>query len=484
MNIKTKNNKIKISQNSGFSLVEVILAIAVFVTMTTAIIYASIDAYESHRQGEERIYATMLAEEGLEASRNIRDSGWDNLTSGNHGLTQTENAWNFISESDIDESNRYTRQINISALDNDRKLITSTVSWEFKPGRTDSIILTSYLFNTTKNTPTAPNWDDPKIFGSTANGNNLAPNDVFVSGDYAYVVTNNASSGNEFFIYNISDVNSPQLINSYNVGSTVNAVFVVGNYAYLATSSNTMEIVVLKINNPQNITQVSTVNAPNNADATDIFVLDRYVYFTTTNNSSNREFYIYDAINPESMPSSYTGRTEIGVNALTLSVSGNFAYIGTSSSSAELRAINITNKSNPTLVGSYNYSGSALISDIFSSGTNIYVTTANSGSYPECFIISANISNPNSVSFSLSGSYDVGSAVNGIFADIANNQIFLATQDNKREFLELDISDIAHIKEKAKIDLHNQATAITFNGSYVFEVTLDNSQGLVIIGPQ
>jgi hypothetical protein len=72
--------------------------------------------------------------------------------------------------------------------------------------------------------------------------------------------------------------------------------------------------------------------------------MNNYVYLTTNNNSSNREFYIYDAINTESMPASYTGRTEIGVNTLTLSVSGNFAYVGTSSSTAELRAINITNK--------------------------------------------------------------------------------------------------------------------------------------------
>jgi len=245
-----------------------------------------------------------------------------------------------------------------------------------------------------------------------------------------------------------------------------------------------MEIVVLKINNPQNITRVSTVNTPNNSNATDIFVLDRYIYLTTNNNSSNREFYIYDAINPESIPASYTGRTEIGVNALTLSVSGNFAYVGTSSSSAELRAINITNKSNPTLVGSYNYSGSALVSNVFSSGTNIYIATANSGSYPECLIVEANISNPNNVTFSQTGSYEVGSAVNGIYADTANNQIFLATQDNSREFLELDISNISNISEKAKINLQNQGREITFNGSYVFEITSNNSQGLIIIGPK
>jgi DNA polymerase III sliding clamp (beta) subunit (PCNA family) len=74
--------------------------------------------------------------------------------------------------------------------------------------------------------------------------------------------------------------------------------------------------------------------------------------------------------------------------------------------------------------------------------------------------------------------------VNGIYADTANNQIFLATQDSTREFLELNMSDISHIEEKAKINLQNQGQAITFNGSYVFEVTSDNSQGLVIIGPK
>lgn len=58
--------------------------------------------------------ATLLAEEGLEAVRNIRDAGFANLTEGPHGLATTSNQWNFSGTSDT--TGIYTRQITVTAV--------------------------------------------------------------------------------------------------------------------------------------------------------------------------------------------------------------------------------------------------------------------------------------------------------------------------------------------------------------------------------
>lgn len=132
--------------NNGFSLVEILLSVSLFSFVITALVGAFIYGQESTAISGTRSRAIFLAEEGLEASRNIRDNNFADLTAGGHGLAISENN-NRTFSGTSDATDIFTRQIAISAIDANRKQVISTVTWRQTPQRSGSISLTTYLTN-------------------------------------------------------------------------------------------------------------------------------------------------------------------------------------------------------------------------------------------------------------------------------------------------------------------------------------------------
>ena len=149
-----KKARLPISNHSGFSLVEVLLAVSVFGLLVTGLVGGLIYGQQSTAIAGMRSRAAMLADEGLEAVRNIRDENFSNLTDGTYGLTTTGNQWNLSGTSDTTDI--FTRQIVISAVDANRKQLTSTISWQQNPQRAGQIQLVTYPTNwrATVSTPT------------------------------------------------------------------------------------------------------------------------------------------------------------------------------------------------------------------------------------------------------------------------------------------------------------------------------------------
>jgi Tfp pilus assembly protein PilV len=136
-------------QKSGLSLVEVLLALVIFTGTFMAITGLVIDAGKTMRQGSERTKAIMLAKEGLEAARSIRDDDFDNLTIGTHGIALAGNTWTFSGASDTQD--QFTRTVAVSTpivtgIETvDIAQIDSTVTWAISPVRNGTITLTDYL---------------------------------------------------------------------------------------------------------------------------------------------------------------------------------------------------------------------------------------------------------------------------------------------------------------------------------------------------
>lgn len=136
---------------AGFSLVEVLLAVSVFGLLVTALVGGLIFGQQSTAIAGARSRATLLAEEGLEAARNIRDAGFANLPTGTYGLAASGNQWSFIPTSDTTDI--FTRSLAVSVVDADRMQIVSTVTWPQNPQRAGTVVLTTYLTNWSKSTP-------------------------------------------------------------------------------------------------------------------------------------------------------------------------------------------------------------------------------------------------------------------------------------------------------------------------------------------
>jgi Tfp pilus assembly protein PilV len=136
---------IRDNHQKGFSLVEALLASALLSIVVTTFTLAIIYGQESTVVAGGISRATLLAQEGLEATRNIRDESFSNLFDGSYGLAVSNNQWVFSGNSDTTDG--FVRQISISTVDDNRKLITSTVTWQQTPQRAGNIVLTTYLNN-------------------------------------------------------------------------------------------------------------------------------------------------------------------------------------------------------------------------------------------------------------------------------------------------------------------------------------------------
>lgn len=145
-------NKLHIRNKQGFSLVEALLTLSIFALMVTSFVGAIFYGQESAVISGISSQATSLAEEGLEAVRNIRDDDFSNLTNGIHGLSFSGGQWSFSGSFDSIDS--FSRSIEINEVDQNTKLATSVVSWSYGLARSGEVSISTELSNWRKYNPT------------------------------------------------------------------------------------------------------------------------------------------------------------------------------------------------------------------------------------------------------------------------------------------------------------------------------------------
>ena len=147
--------------NSGFSILEVLIAIALLAIIASGSVVAVVGSFSSIRLGKEKSLANLLAYEGIEAATSIRNQNWSNLTNGDHGLIKVSSVWTFSSTLDT-YNNKFNRVVAVNdvyrdtngsiidsggTLDPDTKKVISTVNWYFTSARQNQVTVTKYLTN-------------------------------------------------------------------------------------------------------------------------------------------------------------------------------------------------------------------------------------------------------------------------------------------------------------------------------------------------
>ncbi len=140
--------------------------------MITAIVGALIVGQESVRVSGERARALFFAEEGLEATRNIRDNNFTNLVDGTHGFVLAANQWTLSGNSNTTDG--FTRAVTISPIDTKTKTVASTVSWQQTLQRTGTVTLTTRLTNWQALTATQADQIVIDVSGATIGGSGSA----------------------------------------------------------------------------------------------------------------------------------------------------------------------------------------------------------------------------------------------------------------------------------------------------------------------
>ena len=132
----------------GQSLIEIIFAISVFVIGVVTIGYLTIDSFTSMQRVTDSVQARLLAAEGIEALVSIRDAGFENIEVGTYGLLFDAGFWTLTPTAD--EKGKFTRTIDIQAVDEDVVEVTSLVTWNVFGGRERSVSYDTLLSNWTQ----------------------------------------------------------------------------------------------------------------------------------------------------------------------------------------------------------------------------------------------------------------------------------------------------------------------------------------------
>ncbi len=132
-------------QDKGFSLVEILLAAALFALTISVFVGAIIYGLDTAVMAGQQARAVELAQEGLEAARNIRDGNFNNLRDGNFGLVVQNGVWVLAGGPDI--TGIFSRQITIAPVVNSTSTqdVTVTVTWPENLQRDGSVSLESWL---------------------------------------------------------------------------------------------------------------------------------------------------------------------------------------------------------------------------------------------------------------------------------------------------------------------------------------------------
>jgi len=157
------------NQNKGFTLMEVIIAIAIIITALISTIALISFSTTSIRLNKSKIIATGLAQEGLEIVKNIRDNNWLNYrrTVANWRIGLETGDWrvqynmgNLLSFQSIplklDSNSFYQynsgsntpfgRRINIEHINDDQIKVTAVVTW-IEGGRNQSVSAETRYYN-------------------------------------------------------------------------------------------------------------------------------------------------------------------------------------------------------------------------------------------------------------------------------------------------------------------------------------------------
>lgn len=410
----------------GFSVVEVLLAASIFSLIVTALVGAFLYGQEASALAGARARASMLADEGLEASRSIRDGAFTNLVDGAHGLAISGGVWTYSGTQDV--AGQFTRSVAVSTVDASTKELTSTVTWQQNAQRTGTAIATTRLTNWAA--AVAASWTDPNSLAGSLNfsGNNAGLK-IAHQGNYVYVVRNGGTPN--FLVIDANNPASPVISGSLTLVGVPRNIAVSGNYAYIASSDNAQELKVINVTNPAAPVQVGSYNASGNSDANGVFVVGTTTYVVRTFLAADPEFLVINVANPAAP--ALLGSLQLSDTGNEVWVQGTFAYVVSNSNTQELQVINVANPAAPAQVASLNLSGNNNALTVAGFNNQLYVGQGN-------ILRIVNITTP-TVPTAL-GLVGVVGAVNDIALALgsANTQLFIATAAATSELQVIDLS--------------------------------------------
>jgi hypothetical protein len=348
--------------------------------------------------------------------------------------------------------------------------VTAHVTWNQNSLRTGEVTLSTRLTNFFA---ALGDWSNPaqeSFFNIVGNQNAVK---VQVSGDYAYVVRSNNNSAN-FYIIDISNPAIPLQVGTLNLSNTPQNIFVSGDFAYITSNSDTRELQIVDITNPLLPVIAGVYDDLGIEDGRGIYVEGDYAYITF---ASGVDFAVIDVSNP-ALPV-LSGTLDVANVPNEVVVSGNYAYIASSSNTTEVVIVDISAPASPVLAGVLNLPGNTDANTVSLEGSDLYVGQGNT-------LRLVNVLNP--ALPVLSESLIVGNAITDIslLFGSGGDLVFLSNSDNASEFTVVDTNPTLSVFGVLDVPGTDNLNGIAYSPvlDRAFGVGDSNAQEFKVFAPQ
>ena len=446
---KTENYKLK-TINSGQSTLELLVALGLIILAISSmgIVYFSSQSISVDTELSD--LALLKAREGLEDARADARENWAGLTTN--------------SESD----GQFTRDIIVENISNYEKYVTSKVSWLTDPLRPQKVelttILTDWATSSDEGGGSGPigEWNNPRTAGTIDLGPGNEGTDLAVIENTVFIVADASDPKKpDFYSINVTNIDAPVERANVDIGKGLSSISIMGNYAYVANKSNTDQLQIVDISNPDfpALAGQSSLQL-NGQEGLSVFALDNYAYLGSAA-SSGSELQIFDVSNPTGP--NLVGSIEIGADVNDIYVYRNRLYLATSKTTAEILIFDIANHASPSQIATFDYTDTPGLSVFANSFNDFYAGIGNT------FVI---VNSTNLSSLSLMGSYGADGPVNDLY--IRDYLAFLATANSTAEFQALNITNKATPTLHSSYNFPQLGTGITYRDNVVYTSVRSN----------
>lgn len=493
----------------GASIVEVIIAIAIFTLVAPSIILMISGSHTGALRGESNLEATGLAQQGVEAVRAIRDYSWEDVTEGVHGLTSTGGYWELTGTPDEDLLDKYQRTITVNSLSSYKKEVIVEIGWELMEGLDQTVVMTTRLTNwkvlswiqtligeftggTVDTTEVVnvdggevqlealPDWTSPQMLDSYNTDEHYDGYDVFVDGNYAYVATERPNQGDDpgLYIFDISTPSNITLAGYYNFNANVYSIYVSGNYVYLATGLNNDELTILDVSNKADPIEAGSYNSDENKDGLSVYVVGDTAYLGTENNfgKNDHEFYILDVADKENI--NKIGSYNVYNNVWDIEVHDGYAYLATARLFDEMIILDVSSPSSIQYKDSFNEFGYYEGKGLYYENDTVYFATTDGWWGSNDFYI-LDVTNKSNIT--KTSSMDLGGDNEDVY--VCGNYAYVATDINGEELTIIDISTPSSPSVYGYYDADGDVSGVYCNDDYAFIAADNDGNEFQIIQP-
>lgn len=481
---------------------------AIFAMLSIGVVMLSVSTLQREARIIVDVEAQTYVEEGIEASRNIRDQDFLDLVTGSHGINLESDGWVFTGSSELIDG-YFLRTIVVDdvyrdgngdivdsggSLDLNTKKVTSTVTWTYKGVFPRSLSLTHYLTNWTaydwlqttcaefnggthSNTVTQPSAVPPadncvlnlavveepgSFFVSVDIGEH--GNDVVVEGDYVYVATHKNSEG--LAVIDISDINNPVLLSSVDVGARGRYVNKYGEVLYVGVQKSNKGLGIVEVEDPNNPDFEASIDIGGYGNQ--VAVNGDTLYMGVENSSAG--FVIYDISDREDP--SFISSLNLGASVRDVELSGDYAYVTTDDTNGGFKIIDVSNSSSPSLVSSL---------DIGSNGNSLTLNLpfiylgAEAASDSLKVIEVSDPNNPNLIT-----SLDLGEEVEDLAQN--GNYLYMTLDQVNPGMAVVNVTSPSSPSLSYSFDIGGKGTGVSLDGDEVYAGVDTANAGLVITG--